>query len=1238
MTSQNGLFVVAAISLAGVALTVHLLGAQTDKGAGKSLDSEFQQVVQPLFKKNCMTCHSSEVGTAGVRVDQLDASLEDGSVTTWEAIRNRLKAGTMPPKGLPQPTQAERDAVVDWITQALEVARWRPAPKNGMVRRLTVAQYRNTLKDLLQIDDDVTAGLPPDAVSKEGFLNNKDQMQLSPLLTQAYFEIAEDALNRAIVDPSKKPVIENFRVDLGKGVNPAPLPEEIILGADSALLDNPDVLVTQLAPAKPFPFEPFIMRTHFRFIEGYRGNDTVRGWRDFDSIYHNVYADMRGTKGYPKGKAYSVAPQGLLLRPAIPSEETRGGGSTEGPMANFKIAVRELPDHGRFRVTVTAAKYRDGLMLDRKTKPRPAEGDALVIKDPTTPGALTIAKAGIYQIDLQTDEPSTTPADISKLRDGLTGLWPSAGEGEQSLKVEDSPVGKAISLSGDSDGLVVPRKSIPIDDAHNVGEGDFTVAAWIHPGKLKREGIISLGTDDRSQGWFLDVTDNGKDPKEEKLLEGVVRFQMAGSTLCGDCRTEGNATVSTPPGAIHDNAWAHIAVVMRRGRADARIYVNGSLITKATTGYAQFDDRTSNLRIGHTPLAAAFDGQIADVRIYQRPLDDSEILALVQPGEELLKAPPGAGQPRRQFVRPPQDRSTPEVTLNLGDRQFIGSLQPAFVVVRLDAGELLYSVKYNGALDLKRITLTPISAESDLGRKFVTFEKRSPLLGVHLGFRRDCGSTLVPVGSPQTVASEKLTKYVFEGAIDNFPSPAPDKDIVNYLAGIHEIGVRSEYTDGRDMPRLVIRSVEFQGPYYDTWPSASYRNIFVDFDRKDDPQAYGRKIIHEFATKAYRRPVTPMEEAALTGVFQQSLSEGRSFADSVKNALIVALISPQFLFVIEKSNSPAPEPLDSWELASKLSYFLWNEPPDHKLLQLAAAGTLRSQLDTEVDRMVADPRFTKFATEFTSQWLQLDKFQVLEPDSKLYPKLTRDGRAQLKQEPIEFVQYLIRNNLPAKNLISSPFIMANETTASYYNLGDRTESGFKFVPINIKEERDDLGGILTEAAIMAGLSDGRESNPVKRGAWVARKIIAEPPNDPPPNVPVLQESTENLTLKERLELHHTLPACNQCHSKIDPWGVALEQYDAGGRFKLTPVDASSTLPDQTKVSGIDDLRKYLSEDRIDQVAFSVLKHLETYAAGRSLTYNELCFLKQDELKLKAGGYRMKDMVRYVVNSKVFLEK
>ena len=135
-----------------------------------------------------------------------------------------------------------------------------------------------------------------------------------------------------------------------------------------------------------------------------------------------------------------------------------------------------------------------------------------------------------------------------------------------------------------------------------------------------------------------------------------------------------------------------------------------------------------------------------------------------------------------------------------------------------------------------------------------------------------------------------------------------------------------------------------------------------------------------------------------------------------------------------------------------------------------------------------------------------------------------------------------------------------------------------------------------------------------------------------------EDDTQQLTLRQRIERHRSQPGCVQCHTKIDPWGVALEEFDAGGRLKLQPVDARSKLPDQTEVSGANDLKRYLSQDRVDQVAYSVLKHLATYATGRTLAYNELNYLKQDGLKLRASGYRMKDMIRFVVNSKLFLEK
>src|SRR5262249_47053532 len=155
------------LALLAIAGTARLWRAEAAPSAPVSLDPSFQKTVKPFFKKNCMLCHNTENSTAGVRVDQLDSSLDDRQIPTWQAIRNRIKAGTMPPKGVPQPTTAERQAMVEWIDTALQVARSRPAPMNGLVRRLTIAQYRNTLRELLLLEDDLTSGLPPDAISKD---------------------------------------------------------------------------------------------------------------------------------------------------------------------------------------------------------------------------------------------------------------------------------------------------------------------------------------------------------------------------------------------------------------------------------------------------------------------------------------------------------------------------------------------------------------------------------------------------------------------------------------------------------------------------------------------------------------------------------------------------------------------------------------------------------------------------------------------------------------------------------------------------------------------------------------------------------------------------------------------------------------------------------------------------------------------------------------------------------------
>ncbi len=1210
MTSLNirrpAAWAFALLTVAALAWFTRFLPAQAAESPSAEAEAAFQRDVKPFFEKHCVQCHNADANIAGVRVDHLDASMADHTVHLWEGIRRRMANDTMPPKELPRPDDAERRRAVAWMEQTLEVARLRPTPKNGVVRRLTVAQYRNTLQELLQIDDDLTEALPPDAVSKDGFVNNTETLQLSPLLMEAYFEIAEEALNRAIVDPDSPPSIQNFRMDLGAAINSDPLPEQLILGANSLLLENPDFVVTQLIPKKPFVFEPYFMKTQYRFIEGYQGNDTVRGWRDYDSIYHAVFACMRGSRGYPKGLPYSAAPEGLLLRPAIPTDELFGSDGTYGPKANFKIALRELPDYGPFRVTVTAAKYNDGLLLDEGDEAR-SDSVALVARKPKDGATVRVRQPGVYQVDIHTADadPQIAAPDGSRLSEGLAGHWPLEGEDSAQLQgaaaPTPSPFGRAVSL--DSPGDAVTSAS---GESLNIGEGDFTVSAWIRPTVLKRAGIVARGGYDWTHGWYLDMPDN----------KGVLRLE----TFRAD--QESNGVVASQPGVIVEGAWQHVAAVVRRGKEGTRLYVNGYPVAKGDIGPADLDNANLDLHMGRIPAGPQFRGDIDEVRLYRRALDEAELQALVEPG--------------RRFALPPPEKPQ-DVRLSLGGRQFSGKLErPAFLAVRLEAGELPVRAEYDGVLELDRIVLTPLPDANPLAKRFSTFEKRSPRLGVHVGLRRDCGHSFGPVGEPQSVSNGSLERFVFEGAIANFPNPHVEADNVNYLAGVREIAVRSEYTDGRDMPRLAIKSVEFEGPYYETWPPPSHAAIFIDSPRKDDPPAYAREVLRSFAARAYRRPPSTEEVAALASVFDKSFAEGRGFRNSVKDALQVALTSPQFLFLVENSLSPAPEPLDDYELASKLSYFLWNGLPDAQTLKLAASGRLRDSLDAEVDRLIDDRRFSRFASEFVSQWLSLDKLDVLEPDREKFPKLTREARTELRREPIELVQHLIRQNLPARNLVDSELILANEVVADYYGFPEMTESGFELAPI--VHGRPELGGLLTQAAILAGLSDGRESNPVKRGAWVARKIVAEPPNDPPPNVPALDEETEGLTLRQRLEQHRNQPGCMQCHLKIDPWGVPFEEFDAAGRLKTEPVDARSTLPDETEVAGVNELKHYLADDRIDQVAFSVLKHLVTYANGRSLSYSETHALKNDAKALRAGGYRMRDMVRYVVRSDLFLEK
>ncbi len=936
-------------------LTVSVFGQDNSSDSSNELTRSLQfhfQRIQPVLNEYCVHCHNSEVAKSGIRLDSLNADFTDRDLFLWKDILKQVDQGAMPPKDDAELSNEKRNSLTDEIGSCLRLIQSRPVEKNGSIRRLTVSQYRNTLRDLLLLQENVADVLPPDGVSKDGFTNNGQVLGLSPLQMEYYFEIAEKAIDLTLVDPSLPPTIQNFRVDLGQDINKAPCPDKLILGADSALLRNQDFVVTELTPEKPFPFRPFRMRTKYDFIEGYQGNDTVRDWRHYDSIYHSVFACMRGSHGYPKGEAYQTIPQGLLLRPAIPSSEIFGESSTYGPKANFKISLRELPEQGNFRVKIQAARYDDGLLLEPKTQAPSAEdtlSQTQVVFTEATPPSLSIPSTGIYFLEVE-----------YSVRPGMTIEMPA-------------------------------------------------------------ENSIATVDNDATQAFFR--------PK----------------------------------------------------------------------------------------------------------IGDRYFSTILNPNSSTRTSPPDEKQ-----TDPPVYRS-------------------AFVLARFEEGNHDIELSAGNKLQIRQLIARQVSTESTLGQRLIAFEKRSPWLGVHLGLRRDCGSTMQPVGKPVEVRNSEFQEYIFEGAINDYPSPFVEKDNVNYLAGIREIGVRSEYTDGRDIPRLLIRSIEFEGPYYSDWPPPAHRTIYAHSSEQNQSQADAQEILKRFTERAYRRPVVDSELKRVLDVWETSYEETKDFDRSIRDAILVVLTSPQFLFLIEHSTTPGPEKLDDYELASKLSYFLWNSPPDEQLLNIAEKGELLASMDQQITRMIEDDRFGQSMNEFVSQWLSLDRFDVVEIDSKRFPELTRHVRTQLRQEPIAFVEHLLRSNLPIRNLIDSEYSMVNDAIASYYGMGEQTESGYRFVPAQHRNRN--LGGLLTQAGILAGLSNGRESNPVKRGAWFARKIVAEPPDDPPPNVPELRDiEGRQLSLREKLELHRDQDGCKKCHAGIDPWGIPFEQYDASGRFQNSTIDGRATLP------------------------------------------------------------------------------
>ncbi|MFM8262189.1 MAG: DUF1592 domain-containing protein [Pirellula sp.] len=441
---------------------------------------------------------------------------------------------------------------------------------------------------------------------------------------------------------------------------------------------------------------------------------------------------------------------------------------------------------------------------------------------------------------------------------------------------------------------------------------------------------------------------------------------------------------------------------------------------------------------------------------------------------------------------------------------------------------------------------------------------------------------------------------------------------------------------GKDDPLCVlIDQIEVIAPFYDQWPPKTYRDVFLDKHLTDDPNTDAREILERFLHKAWRRPIARTDIDPYIELLDVYRSQFPNVQAAMVEVLATALASPEFLYIAHRNTSNA---ISDYELATRLSFLLWSSIPDATLLDLAQQGHLKDPqvLASQVDRMLADPRSKRFCENYVQQWLGTDG---LESVTHIRDLSLRDS---MLHEPVAFFEEVLRTNSSILDFIHSDYVVVDETMAKHYGIPNVYGSEFRKVSIDSSAMR---GGILTSGVMLAMNSDGKDSHPLKRGVWMLKRILQDPPPPPPPNVPQVDLTDPEIlkmTLKERIQDHRSKPACFGCHAKIDPWGIAFENYDAMGKYRTAiddrPVDATSLLYNKQELAGIQGLKEYLLVNRQDQLCRAFVDKLMTFGLGRPMGFADQEPIDRITIAWRKSGDGLQDLIRLVVLSELFHSK
>jgi len=444
--------------------------------------------------------------------------------------------------------------------------------------------------------------------------------------------------------------------------------------------------------------------------------------------------------------------------------------------------------------------------------------------------------------------------------------------------------------------------------------------------------------------------------------------------------------------------------------------------------------------------------------------------------------------------------------------------------------------------------------------------------------------------------------------------------------------------------RLIVERIEVQGPLgLPNLLPPSHRRIITCQPTPATRDECARKIVGAFAQRAWRRPVTKPEVDRLTGIVSLAQKEGESFERGIQLAVQATLVSPHFLFRVELDKDPnnphAKRLLGQYEMASRLSYFLWSSMPDAELFSLAAQGKLQNPpvLAAQVKRMLQNPKARALADNFAAQWLTLRKLSDVTPDPGRFPDFNDDLRNAMRMETELFFEAVVREDRSVLDFLDGKFTYVNEPLARLYGIPGVTGKQFRRVALT----GDERGGVLTQASVLTVTSNPTRTSPVQRGKWVLEQILGAPQPPPPASVPELPDEKHGPlkgTLRQRMEQHRADPACATCHARMDPLGFGMENYDAIGRWRTqdgdSPVDSSGELPDGRRFNGPAQLIGILKAQKA-QFVRSLAERLLTFGMGRGIEPYDKCNIDAIVRNVAENDYRFSALVTEVVLSEPF---